>query len=308
MSDRPGLLFVVVGPAGVGKNSLINYVLANIPTLAKLPTATTRAIREGEKEGREHFYLSIEQFEQLIAEGKLLEHQRIHGRYYGMLRSTIEDAIRDGRHLIADIDMLGAKAVREAFPESVITVFIMPPTVSSLADRMRIRGEKPHEIAKRLVRVPSELKYASRCDYAILNDQWQNAAQALHQILAAEMEPGAPSAEAWRTANLRAPEFVCGVRARLYSSTNSESGAWSEIGSVLGLVKQGEQPNDTALRLLSDHIGLPSVAGDLLGDPETPMDGAFLPPMAFDMVPIDGVEVAMFTYAYPLPKSVTVSA
>jgi guanylate kinase len=187
-TNGKGLVFVLVGPSGVGKNTLMSAALGRFEdTLRQLPTATTRDIRDNEKEGREHFFHTEESFDRLIEENALLEWQWVHGKRYGIIRSTIEAAISHQNDLIADIEVLGASIVRDEFPENAVLIFVSPPDREVLEERIRARGADDEEtIAIRLQRVPFEMKFAAICHYIIVNDELDRANEALINIIAAE--------------------------------------------------------------------------------------------------------------------------
>lgn len=181
-----GLLFVLVGPPGVGKNAMMNAVLSQISSLRQLPTATTRPIRSNEQEGREHLFVSPVEFQHMIDQGDLIEWQVVHGHQYGTPRSTVQQAMATGEDLIADIEVLGATYLRSAFPDNVILIFVQPPSVTELIHRMHNRGETETEIQKRMQRVEMEMRYAPECDYLITNDAVERASDILRGIILAE--------------------------------------------------------------------------------------------------------------------------
>lgn len=185
-SRQWGLLFVLVGPPGVGKNAMMNTVLSQIPSLRQLPTATTRPMRPNEQEGREHLFVSPAEFQRMIDEGDLIEWQVVHGYQYGTPRSTVQQAMSAGQDLIADIEVLGATYLRSIFPENVVLIFVQPPSVDELVHRMHNRGETESEIQKRMQRVEMEMRYAAQCDYLITNDSIDRASDILRSIILAE--------------------------------------------------------------------------------------------------------------------------
>lgn len=199
MSQAPkqrGMLITMVGPSGAGKNQLMNEIFARYeghhPRVRQFPTATTRAMREGEEEGKQHHFVTLERFQEMIANNELLEWQLVHGngndRYYGMPRETLENAFEAGDILLADIEYMGARQVKELYPDNVVCVYIMPPSVSALIERIRHRRtESEGEISKRLLRVPAEVNFAPECDYVIVNDAFDEAATMLHSIVATEI-------------------------------------------------------------------------------------------------------------------------
>jgi guanylate kinase len=187
-TDKPlGLLFILVGPGGVGKNSMINRVLEGIDNLQQLPTATTRPMRANEQQGREHIFVSLEEFQRMKANKQLLESQEVHpGRFYGIPKTTVESAIASEIDLIADIEIYGAEVLRTHYPENVILIFVTPRSIEDLERRMRERGDSQEEIKKRLDRVAIEMPYAPKCDYLIVNEDMDSAAEKLRSIIIAE--------------------------------------------------------------------------------------------------------------------------
>ncbi|MBZ0284994.1 MAG: guanylate kinase [Anaerolineae bacterium] len=185
-SRKWGLIFVLIGPAGVGKNAIMTSVLERIPTLRQIPTATTRTIRNTEQQGREHLFISRSEFEQMIADKALIEHQVIHGELYGIPRMTVEAAIAAEQDIIADIDVLGASDLRLLYPENTVLIFVQPPSVAELRQRMETRGESQAEIDKRMLRVDTEMPYAVQCDYLITNDSLMQACETMFGIVLAE--------------------------------------------------------------------------------------------------------------------------
>ncbi len=183
-----GLLFVLVGPAGAGKNAIMNEVLRQLADLHQLPTATTRPMRDTEQQGREHLFVSDAEFQKMDERHELIESQTVHNHLYGTPRATIEAAMRDGRDLIADIEPLGATYLRTAYPDNTVLVFVQPPSVDDLIKRMSIRGESQDEIDRRLQRVEMEMQYAPQCDYLITNyqDQLKQSSAILYGIVLAE--------------------------------------------------------------------------------------------------------------------------
>ncbi|MBA3871346.1 MAG: guanylate kinase [Anaerolineae bacterium] len=183
-----GLLFVMVGPAGAGKNAIMNEVLRQLADLRQLPTATTRPIRDTEQQGREHQFVSEAEFQKMDERHELIESQTVHNHLYGTPRLTIENAMRDGQDLIADIEVLGATYLHNAYPHNTVLVFVQPPSVDDLIKRMSIRGETQDEIDRRLQRVEMEMQYAPQCDYLITNyqDQLKQSSATLLGIVLAE--------------------------------------------------------------------------------------------------------------------------
>jgi len=183
------LLIVLIGPSGVGKNTLMQRAIADVPGLRQMPTATSRLPRANEQEGREHWFVSLETFGQMIATNALFEYQEVHpGQFYGVPRAQLEQMLQvDHARLIADIDIKGALNLREVFPDITRLIFIEPPSLSELEARIRARGETSEaDLQARMARVPMELAFATKCDFRILNDDLDHASQALIGIIHGE--------------------------------------------------------------------------------------------------------------------------
>ncbi|MBI5931371.1 MAG: hypothetical protein HY862_18835 [Chloroflexi bacterium] len=187
-----GLLFIFSGPAGVGKNTIMRGVLKAMPQLKQLPTATTRPPRADEQEGREHEFLSEADFRRRILEKALIEWQIIHdASVYGVPRATIQDAIRNGQALMADVDVLGAMQLKQEFGDRVVLIFVESPDKNVLASRMRKRSEvSDEELNTRLRRVEFEHEFADDYDYVIVNHEGQLEAsiQEVVEIVTASCE------------------------------------------------------------------------------------------------------------------------
>jgi len=190
-----GAIFLLVGPGGVGKNTLMQQVLPQFEDVQQVPTATTRAIRPGEMEGREHYFIDQPTFIQWRDSNQLAEWEEVHpGKWYGVVRAPLESAFQDGTFLIADVEIAGAQKVKAAYPDNTILIFIAPPAegdkdpLQVLEDRMRARGEKEDGIATRIARAPREMDFAQQCAYRITNDEIERAASELAQMLEYERQ------------------------------------------------------------------------------------------------------------------------
>jgi len=186
----PGILFVLVGPSGAGKNTLMKRVQAHFPDLNQLATMTTRAPREGEQHGREHWFVSQAEFQNLIDTNALVEWQRVHlNDLYGTPRQTIDDAIRDSRDLIADIEFLGASKIHEAYAAHTVLIFVTPSRLEILAERIVRRGNiDAAALNDRLERARFEMTFAPHCDYVVLNDEIEPAVAQLRGIIENERQ------------------------------------------------------------------------------------------------------------------------
>lgn len=187
---RQGLLFILVGPTGAGKNTLMNGVLGIFTDLQQLATATSRAIRPTEQEGREHHFVTEAEFRRMIDNNELLEWQSVHGRLYGVPRGTVENLIISQQDRIADIDVYGAMTVKAFYPDNVVLIFVQPGAAddvqATVRERLEQRGETEAEIENRLQRVEMELRHAPFCDYLIINETVEQAIASLAGIVRAE--------------------------------------------------------------------------------------------------------------------------
>lgn len=293
---RLGLLFTLVGPGGVGKNALINMVLAQLDNLRQLPTATTRPIRPNEQQGREHLFVTRQEFQQMIDTGALLEWQEVHpGRFYGVPRHAIENAIIADENLIADIEVYGATILRNRYPDNVILIFVAPPSMSELLTRMQERGDSQGEIDKRLQRVALEMPYAPTCDYMIINDNMAHAAENLKAIILAERSRSALANH--RVAN-GLPRHRLTYAASVLLLYNDEI-LITEVTEALPMSRffMGELPHEAALRVLSETVNIQPDINNLRGN--TPIEtSTYLPPLAVENIPQAQFEQITFTYLY----------
>lgn len=180
-------VFVITGPSGVGKGTLIAMLLERVPDLELSVSATTREPREGEADGRDYHFLSPGEFEARIAAGDFLEHADYSGHRYGTLRSEVERRLAEGQSVVLEIEVQGASQVRESMPESV-QVFIEPPQPEVLRERLRRRGtDSPGAIEARLAVAERELAAKDEFAYRVVNDDLGRAADQLEEIVRAEL-------------------------------------------------------------------------------------------------------------------------
>jgi guanylate kinase len=166
----PGLLFVVSGPSGAGKDTLVDGLRARHDRLLYSISATTRAPRPGERDGIDYFFLTRPEFERRILEEAFLEHREYNDNLYGTPRSFIDDALRAGYDVIMKPEVNGAIAIKERFPDAVL-VFIVPDRFSSLRSRLEARRSETNEaIAARLAIAHEELRYVRHFDYLVVNE------------------------------------------------------------------------------------------------------------------------------------------
>ena len=182
MTER-GILLVVSGPSGVGKSTVIRKLMDSRGNMEFSVSATTRSPRPGEVDGREYFFVSRNVFEEMIRRGELLEHAEFVGNCYGTPKAQVLKRLEDGITVVLDIEVQGAAQVKALMPEA-LTVFIAPPSLAKLEERLRGRGtETEKKIASRLERAREELMLAPMYDYIVINDIADQAARELGEIL-----------------------------------------------------------------------------------------------------------------------------
>lgn len=186
-SAATGKIFVISAPSGAGKTTLTREILNAFPDVSFSVSHTTRSPREGELDTVDYFFISTDRFEQMIREKKWLEWARVHGNYYGTSRETVMDRIDRGRHLLLEIDVQGARQVKAAYQKAV-TIFIMPPSMAVLEERLRKRGtDEEAVILKRLQNAIEEIRQKDFFQYCVVNDDLDRATREILNIFKAEL-------------------------------------------------------------------------------------------------------------------------
>ncbi len=186
--NKKGLLFIISGPAGSGKGTIVSRVRELAPFEFSV-SATTRGPRPGEIDGVHYHFMTKEEFEAKIASGDMLEHAKYVDNYYGTPKKPVEDTLDAGNNIILDIEVQGALQVKEKMPEAVM-IFVIPPDYETLISRLRGRGTETEEvIAKRMTRAREELATFARYDYVVINetDGVEKAAKSVLDIMKAEI-------------------------------------------------------------------------------------------------------------------------
>ena len=185
---KHGRLFVIAAPSGAGKTSLVKALRASEPRLRLSVSHTTRKRRPTEEDGREYHFVTVPQFERLVARGEFLEHARVFDNFYGTARGFVEEQLRQGHDAILEIDWQGAQQVRRAMPQAV-SVFILPPSRRALAERLARRATDSAEIiARRLRDAAADMSHYREFDYVIVNDDFAQAVSDLRRIVAGRGE------------------------------------------------------------------------------------------------------------------------
>ena len=174
---------MVVAPSGAGKSSLVNALLARDPTLCLSVSCTTRAARSGETNGKDYRFVTKEEFDALRQNNQLLEWAEVHGNFYGTPRDKIDQAVTFGQDILLEIDWQGARQVKKLFPEA-IGVFILPPSISTLRERLTQRGQDSESVIERRIEAASEeILHAPEFEYVIINQDFSLALTQLCQII-----------------------------------------------------------------------------------------------------------------------------
>jgi guanylate kinase len=183
-------VFVITGPSGVGKGTLIRGLLEQVPELELSVSATTREPRPGERDGLDYHSLTPDQFERRVAGGDFLEHATYSGNRYGTLRSEAERRLRAGRPVALEIEIQGARQVRETMPDAVL-VFIAPPSREALRARLIGRGtDTPQQVDARLRTADQELQSQDEFPHVVVNDRLEQATEELVAIVRAALSSG----------------------------------------------------------------------------------------------------------------------
>lgn len=189
--QRPGILLVLSGPSGSGKSTLSSKILASDKNFFRSISCTSRLPRAGETNGVEYHFVTIEEFEELLHKGEFLEYTKIHENYYGTPISRVQKTLESGKDILFDLDVNGAKFIREKMPDQSFDIFIMPPSIEELEKRLRTRGKDSEESIKIRVKAASkEIEKASEYDYIVLNDNIDRAFDEVMSILARERAGG----------------------------------------------------------------------------------------------------------------------
>ena len=177
-------LFAISGPSGTGKTTLCRGLQKKIPEVSFSVSCTTRKKRFNEIDGQDYHFISIEEFTEDISNNKFIEYETVHGDYYGTLKKTVEDSILNKKLLLLEVDVKGAKTIKCLYPDNLVTIFILPPSLDNLQNRLINRGtDSDTRIKNRLNRLELELKEKDWFDYHIINNEIENATREFITII-----------------------------------------------------------------------------------------------------------------------------
>lgn len=184
---RRGMMFVLSSPSGAGKTTLSKRLLDKNPDIVISVSWTTRAPRPGEVDGRDYVFVDEARFKDNIASDGFYEYAKVFDHYYGTPRAPVEEALAEGRDVIFDIDWQGARLLAEAAPDDAVRVFILPPSLRLLADRLKKRGQDAADvIERRMARAETEISHWDEYDYVIVNEDFARALEEIDLVLHAE--------------------------------------------------------------------------------------------------------------------------
>jgi guanylate kinase len=182
-----GTLFIISAPSGAGKSTLLNRVMTQLPGVVFSISHTTRLPRKGEQDGREYHFVEKTAFVAMIEDGHFLEYANVHGNYYGTSRLAVQQQLEQGLDVILDIDVQGAKIIRDAGELDSVSIFLAPPDLTELERRLRGRGlDSDETISKRLRNATTELRALEEFDYLIVNEKLDDAVRMFESVILAE--------------------------------------------------------------------------------------------------------------------------
>ncbi len=183
--QRISKLIIISAPSGSGKTTIVKHLLATFPNIAFSVSATSRKLRSGETDGKDYFFISEDEFKQKIASSDLLEWQEVYaGSYYGTLRSEVERLLTEGKDVIFDVDVVGGLNIKKEFGSRALAVFVSPPSIKSLEERLIFRNTDSAEtIRKRIEKAAHELSYADKFDYVLVNENLDVAKDTIVKVV-----------------------------------------------------------------------------------------------------------------------------
>ncbi len=179
-----GILLPIAAPSGTGKTTVCRELIKKIDNCEFSISCTTRKPRDGEQDGVDYHFLTFDKFEKYIEDNKFVEYEDVFDNYYGTLKSTLDDAIKNKHVLLLDIDVKGALNIKKQYPEDTISIFLQPPSVDEVLSRLKNRGtENEESIVIRKARIPEEMGKAKKFDFEVINDNLQKAVNKILNII-----------------------------------------------------------------------------------------------------------------------------
>ena len=180
-----GQLYIISAPSGAGKSSLLNALISQLPRVKLSISTTTRDPRPGEVNGEHYHFISVSEFEQQVQDAAFYEYAQVFDNYYGTSKTWVQSQLQQGFDVILEIDWQGAQQMRQQL-DSVLTLFILPPSVEALQQRLQQRGQDSEEvIARRMAEAHSEISHYNEYDYVIINDQFEQAVDEIKAVFLA---------------------------------------------------------------------------------------------------------------------------
>jgi guanylate kinase len=203
---RRGLLLVLSSPSGAGKTTITRRLVEQDPTLTLSVSVTTRPPRPGEVDGRDYRFIDQRRFDEMVAQGELLEHARVFDNCYGTPRRPVEEALAAGRDIVGDVDWQGTQALSAGLPHDLVSIFVLPPSLAALQLRLRARAQDSIAVvAARMAKSVEEMSHWPEYDYVIVNDTIAGSVAEARAIVAAE--------RLRRTRQTGLADFVASLRA-----------------------------------------------------------------------------------------------
>ncbi|GAP43516.1 guanylate kinase [Lentimicrobium saccharophilum] len=189
--ESEGKLIIVSAPSGAGKTTIVKYLLASGLNLGFSVSATSRQIRPNEVDGKDYFFITSEAFRKKIEEGDLLEWQEVYeGNFYGTLKSQVKILLDQGKNIIFDVDVVGGLNIKNYFGDRALSVFVSPPSLEELENRLRFRKTDSEEtINRRMEKARWELGFAPRFDYILVNNDLETAKKEAHKVVTEFLKP-----------------------------------------------------------------------------------------------------------------------
>lgn len=190
-----GKLIIFSAPSGSGKTTVVKHLLRTIPSLSFSVSATTRAKRPAEEHGKDYYFFTRQEFEAKLQAGEFLEHEEVYeGLYYGTLKSEVERLWAEGKHVIFDVDVLGGVNLKKQFGDEALAVFLRPPSVDTLLDRLKKREtEVEHQLKQRIEKATFELGFEKEFDVVVVNDILDDTFQTTTTLVKQFIEPENPT-------------------------------------------------------------------------------------------------------------------